>query len=532
MAKLVVSSPEGTRREVTLRAINTLGRHPEQHVQILDRVVSKEHALITFSDGAYWLQDMNSRNGTYVNEQRLTGKQRLQHDDTIMLGSTQCRFIERDVPELSAAISEVSISPQLVQESAIRARLSAGESTARQFLPESHVPDHVALRADYEKLRVAFELNQDVGTIFDVDVLLERILDKAFEFTHADRGVILLVDEGRGVPVPRKIKHRTGHVGDTRFELSQTILNEVVRERHAVLSSDATIDSRFASSHSIMLQGIRSTICVPLLFRGELLGMIHLDTQIATGVFTEKDLQVISTFAHQAAVQLANVKLAKQAESAAIVRNNLSRLLSPNLVEQVVKGNVALQKGGELRQATVLFSDIRGFTSMSERKAPQELVSMLNEYFEIMVDIIFEHDGTLDKFVGDEIMAVWGAPVHQSDHAHRAVRAALDMMKALQDFNRFRVANGEDAIHVGCGINTGEVVAGYMGSNRTLSYTVIGDTVNTAARLCSAAGAGEIIVTDPILHALPGRLQVEERPSANLKGKARPVPLYRVVSLA
>jgi adenylate cyclase len=129
-------------------------------------------------------------------------------------------------------------------------------------------------------------------------------------------------------------------------------------------------------------------------------------------------------------------------------------------------------------------------------------------------------------------MAVWGAPVHQSDHAHRAVRAALDMMKALQDFNRFRVANGEDAIHVGCGINTGEVVAGYMGSNRTLSYTVIGDTVNTAARLCSAAGAGEIIVTDPILQALPGRLQVEERPSANLKGKARPVPLYRVVSLA
>jgi adenylate cyclase len=178
----------------------------------------------------------------------------------------------------------------------------------------------------------------------------------------------------------------------------------------------------------------------------------------------------------------------------------------------------------------VLFSDIRGFTSMSERRAPQQLVSMLNEYFEIMVDIIFEHDGTLDKFVGDEIMAVWGAPVHQDDHVQRAVRAALDMMKALQDFNRFRVANGEDAILVGCGINTGEVVAGYMGSNRTLSYTVIGDTVNTAARLCSAAGAGEIIVTDPVMYALADRLQYEERPSANLKGKARPVPLYRVLS--
>jgi adenylate cyclase len=530
MAKLVVTSPEGTRKETVLRAINTLGRHPDQHVQILDRVVSKEHALITFSDGAYWLQDMNSRNGTYVNNERLTGKQRLNDGDTIVLGSTQCVYVEGDAPVIQSAMKQVTINPAFNQESAIRARLTAEESNLRQFLPEVQVPDHAALRADYEKLRVAFELNQDVGATLDVDVLLVRILDKAFEFTHADRGVILLMNETRNVPEPRAVKHRKGGAEQGLFELSQTILNEVVNEKHAVLSSDATIDSRFGGSHSIILQGIRSTICVPLLFQNKLLGMIHLDTQIATGVFTEKDLQVLSTFAHQAAIQLANASLAKQAEAAAIARNNLSRLLSPNLVEQVVKGNVALQKGGELRQATVLFSDIRGFTSMSERRAPQQLVSMLNEYFEIMVDIIFEHDGTLDKFVGDEIMAVWGAPVHQDDHVQRAVRAALDMMKALQDFNRFRVANGEDAILVGCGINTGEVVAGYMGSNRTLSYTVIGDTVNTAARLCSAAGAGEIIVTDPVMYALADRLQYEERPSANLKGKARPVPLYRVLS--
>ncbi len=137
----------------------------------------------------------------------------------------------------------------------------------------------------------------------------------------------------------------------------------------------------------------------------------------------------------------------------------------------------------------------------------------------------------LDKFVGDEIMAVWGAPVLQEDHAERAVRAALEMMKALEGFNRFRVANGEDAINVGCGINCGRLVAGYMGSTRTLSYTVIGDTVNTGARLCSHAAAGEVMVSTPMMEALRGRLEVEEREPAMMKGKAKPVPIYRVLSM-
>ncbi|MCK6570065.1 FHA domain-containing protein [Myxococcota bacterium] len=530
MAKLVVISPDGVQKDTLLRAINTLGRHPDQHVQILDRVVSKEHALITFVDGGYWLQDMGSRNGTYVNGERIPGRTRLNDGDTITLGSTRCVFVEGDrLPEAQAAMKQVTINPAFNHETAIRARLQGDDARSRQFVPEAMIPLEANVRADYEKLRIAFETNQDVGSVLDIDVLLRKILDKAFEFTTADRGVILLLDDA-GEPVPRAIKHRKGG-SEGQMELSQTILNEVKNEHHAVLSSDATIDSRFGGSHSIILQGIRSTMCVPLLFHDELLGMIHLDTQIATGVFTEKDLQILSVFANQAAVQVANARLAKRAEAEAVARANLSRLLSPNLVEQVVKGGLAMEKGGELRQATVLFSDIRGFTSMSERMPPQKLVSMLNEYFEIMVDIIFQHDGTLDKFVGDEIMAVWGAPVRQEDHTVRAVRAALDMMKALADFNRFRVANGEDAIHVGCGINSGEVVAGYMGSTRTLSFTVIGDTVNTAARLCSAAGAGEILVTDPVYFALADRMQYEERPPKEMKGKSRPVPLYRVLGL-
>ena len=528
-------TPDGAQRGHPMRAINTIGRHPDQHVQILDRVVSKEHALITFADEGYWLQDMGSRNGTFVNGAQIRGRTRLTDGDTVTLGSSRLVFVDGDRPQVAQeAVSQVTINTagmtdQSVPQTAIRSRMQIDGAASANFLPESQIADENAVRADYEKLRAAFELNQATGAELEIHILLDRILEKAFEFTTADRGVILLMNE-QGQPEPRAVKNRHGKT--EKLELSQTILNEVITQRHAVLSSDATMDSRFGGSHSIILQGIRSTMCVPLVHGDELLGLIHVDTRIATGVFTEKDLQVLSVFGGQAALKIANARLAKRAEDEAIARNNLSRLLSPNLVEEVVKGGIAMEKGGTERSATVLFSDIRGFTAMSERLAPQTMVSMLNEYFEIMVDIIFQHDGTLDKFVGDEIMAVWGAPVLQVDHAERAVRAALEMMKALEGFNRFRVANCEHAINVGCGINCGRLVAGYMGSTRTLSYTVIGDTVNTGARLCSHAAAGEVLVSTPMMEALGGRMNVEERAPASMKGKAKPVPIYRVLSIS
>ncbi len=533
MAKLIVMGPEGTRKEYSLRAINTLGRHPDQHVQILDRVVSKEHALVTFADEGYWLQDMGSRNGTFVNGSQIRGRTRLQDGDAVTLGSHRVIYVEgKRAEKVDAALSHVTINPVVpaaaaVQQSAIRSRLQMAEQDEK-FLPEMKIQDTNQLRSDYEKLRISFELNQAIGRELDMDVLLDKILEKAFEFTTADRGVILLMNE-EGQPEPQALKSRDGKT--EKLELSSSILNEVITHRQAVLSSDATMDSRFGGSHSIILQGIRSTMCVPLVSADELLGVIHLDSRIATGVFTEKDLQVVKVFAEQAALKLANAKLAMRAEREAVARNNLSRLLSPNLVEEVVKGTIAMEKGGRLRQATVLFSDIRGFTAMSERLDAQTMVSMLNEYFEIMVDIIFQYDGTLDKFVGDEIMAIWGAPVSLEDHAERSIRAALEMMKALDGFNRFRVANGVDPIYVGCGINAGQLVAGYMGSTRTMSYTVIGDTVNVAARLCSHAKAGEILISDPILEILGGKLQVEKRESASLKGKSASVPIYRVTGI-
>jgi len=254
-----------------------------------------------------------------------------------------------------------------------------------------------------------------------------------------------------------------------------------------------------------------------------------LDSQVAANAFTEKDLQLTQALANQAAVAIQNSLYAVKIEQEALTRQRFQRLLSPAIAELVVAGEVEVQKGGQSRETSVFFSDIRGFTAMSEKRSAQAVVDMLNEYFELMVEVIFKYEGTLDKFVGDEIMALFGAPVSIADHAYRAVKVAVEQMQALEEWNLVRVAEGEEPIRVGIGINTGEVVAGYLGSSKALEYTVIGDVVNTASRLCSRAGAGEIVISSNTYEIVKDQFDLEELPPAQVKGKSHALQIYRVL---
>jgi adenylate cyclase len=270
---------------------------------------------------------------------------------------------------------------------------------------------------------------------------------------------------------------------------------------------------------------------VPLLYSGELLGLMMLDSQIATNAFTEKDLQLFQNVANQAAIAIQNSLFARKLEREAVTRERFQRLLSPQIAQQVLDGKVEIAKGGEARQTTVLFSDIRGFTSMSESESPQLIVDMLNEYFELMVEVVFKYQGTLDKFVGDEVMALFGAPVGHHDDPARAVQTAIEMMEVLRELNTVRVRRGDPEIHIGIGINSGEVVAGYLGSSKALEYTVIGDTVNTGARLCSVAKAGEIIISHNTYELCGDRFEVIPLPPTPVKGKSQALRIYNVVGV-
>jgi len=176
----------------------------------------------------------------------------------------------------------------------------------------------------------------------------------------------------------------------------------------------------------------------------------------------------------------------------------------------------------------VFFSDIRGFTSMSENMIPDEIATLLTEYFTEMVEIVFEHSGTLDKFMGDAIMALWGAPIKHPDAADRAMHAAIEQLDTLEKMNEKWAAEGRQQIGIGIGINFGDVFAGNIGSDRRLEYTVIGDAVNVASRLCSKAGPGEILISEPFYKALKEPPKVEALEPIQLKGKAQAVPVYRV----
>ena len=220
----------------------------------------------------------------------------------------------------------------------------------------------------------------------------------------------------------------------------------------------------------------------------------------------------------------AEVKL----EQDAATRERFQRLLSPDLAERVVSGELKVEKGGKDRVATVLFVDIRGFTTMSENNHASEVLRLLNEYYEVLVEVVFRHEGTVDKFIGDEMMVIWGAPVVHDNDPHRAVMAALDMKTALSEFNRKSMQRGRPEIKIGIGINTGNLMAGYIGSSHTMSYSVIGDTVNTASRLCSSAHPGQIIISGDTWLKVKDRFEATALGDIRAKGKFKPVTAFSV----
>jgi len=525
MPKLIVQLAGGRFRELELERRTALGRHPDQDIQIMDPLVSKEHLVVEQLAGEWYLRDLDSRNGTWVNGDRVKGRVRLQNDDRIKIGTTHLCFLNNGARR---ATGEHSVTIGNSLESSIQGSLY--RESAEEFLPVDLVPSVDALKRDYEKLRLASRLHREVAFDVRLEVLLPRVLEHLFGLFKADRGVILL-DDGHGDLKPGAVKVR-GRENAESIQLSQTILNKVLSERAAVLTRDAQMDDRFQRAQSVIIQGIRSTMCVPLLARdSSVMGVIHLDSLVVANAFTEKDLGMLQAVAMQAAIAIENSRLIEHIEHEAVMRQNLEKMLSPNLVEKVVSGDVSIQRGGELRSVVVLFTDIRGFTELAEELPPREVVNLLNEYFEVLVDVIFEFDGTLDKFLGDGLMALWGAPVADPLAAEKAIRCAIAMQQTVARFNVLRRLDGKVPIGTGIGIDCGEAVVGYTGSTRTMTYTAIGPSVNLASRLCAAAHPGESLVSDAAWLASPlasRPSQATRRAPLTLKGISAPVEAWSV----
>ena len=210
------------------------------------------------------------------------------------------------------------------------------------------------------------------------------------------------------------------------------------------------------------------------------------------------------------------------------VKNTFKRYVSKQVVDNLLDDETNLNLGGENREVTILFTDIRGFTSMAEKMKPEKVVLTLNEYFSEMIDIVFKHNGTLDKIIGDELMIVFGAPLSSDDDTERALNTAIEMQNKISDLNKVRKKRKEPPILVGAGINKGQVVSGNIGSRDMMDYTVVGDTVNLGSRLCSAASAGEIIVSGRVKNSTEQLFSFKELKPIRVKGKKDKIDVYQV----
>lgn len=205
------------------------------------------------------------------------------------------------------------------------------------------------------------------------------------------------------------------------------------------------------------------------------------------------------------------------------IKSTFKKYVSENIVDELLQNENSLELGGAQNEVCVLFCDIRGFTSLSEKMKPSEVVYLLNNYFEAMIDVVFSHNGTLDKIIGDELMVLYGVPIKSENDSQNAVNTAIEMFKSLKKFNKKMSKENLPELKIGIGINYGKVVSGNIGSEKQMNYTVIGDAVNLAARLCSHAKSGQVVISESVFNQISNKSSFEAQEPIRVKGKSNEI---------
>ncbi|HYP51661.1 MAG TPA: adenylate/guanylate cyclase domain-containing protein, partial [Pyrinomonadaceae bacterium] len=339
----------------------------------------------------------------------------------------------------------------------------------------------------------------------------------------------MLADEkGELKPIASKTRDESLRVLTDRLPVSRTVTRKAMTDKMAILSQDARQDAQFSGSESIVSQGVRSTICAPLVAESGVHGVIYADRLDPFAAFSEDDLALISAIAAQTAVAVETARAHERLAREEVARANYGRFLPPFVVQKLLENPESFTLGGTNQLITVLFADIRGFSRIAERERPEKIVRLLNRFFSEMTEIVFAYGGTLDKYIGDEIMSLFGAPTVTPDDASNALSAAIEMQKRLIELNAELKMDGFEQIGVGIGLHTGEAIVGYVGSERRSEYTAIGDTVNLASRLQANALAGQILLSGVTAQAVAGKFSLLPRTPITVKNRVQPVPLFEV----
>jgi adenylate cyclase len=534
--------------ELSSDAEFTIGRSRDNNIVLNDQRASRHHAYIKHDGASFVIIDGHLEDGVIrpsVNKVFINGLAHLQKSladgDRITIGGSELQFNDQAEEEEKAKEPPAEIRYDDLPLGHTQLLKSANEIISHRQISEitgeQEAKDELKeLRRKAEILDLLYEMTKTLGSVFDVKQIFTKATDLIFRVTPADRVVALLADETPEGKIldyslyPVAVRSRTKQLENAtgRMTVSRTITQKAIKEKVALLSQDAKSDAQFSGSESIVSQGVRSTICAPLLTESNVHGVVYADRLDPFASFSADDLELITAVAAQTAVAVETIKAHKRLADEEVARANYSRFLPEYVVKQILENPDSLGLGGVNQKITVLFADIRGFTGIAENEKPDRIVKLLNLYFTEMTDIIFEHGGTLDKYIGDGLLALFGAPHETPDDAKNALNAAVAMQRRLKEINQKLLVEGFVEIGVGIGLHTGEATVGYIGSDKRSEYTAIGDTVNLGARLEAHAKAGKIIISEATAAEARSEYPLTPGEPVLVKNRLQPVTLFEV----
>ncbi len=514
MLQLVFEEGGSTHR-VPLHDGLTLGRSSDNDVVLRDFSVSRHHARVDADGEALVIRDLESTNGVKVNETFVSSAP-VAVGDRLTIGSFELM------------VEELGSGPEAALSSATYLRpLSEFNQDYGLEGPPSGVSRELGVRE--RVFEILAQVAKTLLQVEDLEPVLEKVLDVVFDYLLVDRGFIVLFDES-GAPKLECYRLRDTEPGaEPEVPISRTILDMVTRQKVALLTHDAQADQRFEAGQSIRIYQIRSAMCAPLWHREKIIGVIYVDSPLHVGSFSTSDLDLLTALANYAAVAIERARLNERIRREQIVRHRLERYHSPAVIESVLAAPEHDGGSAAVRETSIMFADIVGFTSRCESLPPEDVAAFLNQFFSLAADAVFELGGTLDKFIGDAVMAFFGAPLAEPDHAERAVRSALTLLRSLGRWNRERTMEGLDEVQVRVAIHSGPVVVGDIGSDTRVDYTVLGNAVNVAARLEEyVAQPGQVVIGETTQAAVAHLFVTEHLGNVKLKGLSRKIAVYRV----
>ncbi len=499
-----------------------IGRAPTCGLVLNHPTVSRQHARIGVRGTRLVLTDLGSTYGTLVGGQRITGEVEIPAGGTFSIGQFDviCRWRD-DNAKAGVALTE---DRQVITSSeTIYRRVEDVGRPSRPAAPDA--PTTAVVDEAVRVTKLLSEIGKTLVTVQPLPQVLEKVIDLVFESVAAERAILMLRDSAYDALTPRVVRYQDGRTPD-QTSISRTVVNMVMRDRVAMLAADAVNDARLDAAGSIHQLNIRSFMCAPLWNRNEVIGVLYVDNP-RSRKFAENDLTVFAALSNYAAVAIEQARLADRLLEETKRRERLQRYHSPGVVNRILNSaSGAATLDTQIRDVTVMFTDIVGFTTMSEKMEPGAVAETLNEFFGAMTDVIFEHSGTLDKFIGDAILAVFGAPFEQADHAANAVLAAVQMRKVLGEINQRRQG---PPLNMRIAIHSGRVLTGDIGSPKRREFTVLGDTVNTTSRLeSSVAKPGQIVISRDTYERVKDIVRVTPLGPVTLRGRQSAIDVFAV----